>query len=402
MSALVYASTFSKSPKAWGFDPDTHVIYGSGQYLKLSDGRKYVDWVSGLGTNLLGYCAFDRTEFADLCSPSLPHRLEHEAADHLAALLAAYVPGWAGVPLGVRWCKTGSEATTMAVRLARAVTGREDLISFDGHYHGWLDWTISRTSPAWGIPKGTAGWIHGGKFGDMSSIGWLGSDETDIAAILFEHPAWDEKPEWYDQMRNRASDCGALLIADEVVTSLRYGLGGACGRYGIRPDLVCVGKALGNGAPIAALVGPREYMDWFARSDPVFCSSTTWGETGGLQAADYVLRHWGQDKVDYLWTIGGALMAGLRAAGWDVFGHGARSVLRFETDEERAFFVHGMRERGFLMNRPNFPCMAHTPEDVEATCNAAAEVRAEFERLELGQVAERVAGKLPRVLFRSR
>jgi len=115
---------------------------------------------------------------------------------------------------------------------------------------------------------------------------------------------------------------------DEIVTGLRYAIGGVSELYAIQPDLICLGKALGNGLPISVLAGRQEYLNWFNRIDPVFCSSTFWGESIGLAAAQSVLEQWDKDKVDYLWQIGNRLIVGLIKSAWNVIGDPAEPVLR--------------------------------------------------------------------------
>jgi glutamate-1-semialdehyde aminotransferase len=313
---------------------------------------------------------------------TLPSEYEEDVAKQLALLLGDRVPGWLPDDVGIRFCKSGSDATTMAIRLVRAVTGREKVLTFENGYHGWHSWTVGRTDPAWGITsyERLDSYSCGVQWDDRNSL-CLQATPKQYAAVIFEHPAIDADPDWYKLLRKWCDKHGILLIADEVVTGLRYAPGGACERYGIEPDIVCLGKGLGNGAEVAAVAGRKEYMDWFARTDPVFCSSTTWGNPLPLACAGWVLHHWNDSKVRDLWETGERLMTGLREAGWDVFGHGARSVLRFTSPQEQAFFIHDMFARGFMMNRPNFPCLAMTVDDEYRTVTAATETRNVYEQL---------------------
>ncbi len=420
MTALIFASTFSKDPRMFGLPKEVAVESANGTALVLVDysvnpPKKMIvkDFCGGLGTNLMGMdnpAQRRHLQKFSFCAPSLPHSLEYSVADKLAALLGSHVPGWTPEGLGVRWCKTGSEATQMATRLARAVTGREYILCFEGAYHGWGAEFIARTEPAWGLrfsdDKDERGFVYGiyetPWANKQGAFEWGKNIAGDIAAVIFEQPATDPAPDWYPFLRQWCTENGALLVADETVTGLRYGLGGASERYGIEPDLLCMGKALGNGLPINALVGRREYMEWFSREGPVFCSSTYWGEVAGLAAADWVLDNWDIDKVRYIWRLGDDLMRRLGSAGWDVFGHGARNVLRFQSEVERAWFIQGMLERGYLFNRPQFISTAHTPEDVARAGKAAAEVRREWEWVGEEEAAVLMAGKMPRVLFKER
>lgn len=400
---LSYSGTFSKNPEFFGFEPGLTITEAHGSKIKLSTGEWLTDWISGLGASILGYAphAFTSAISNQLLwtgpALSLPHHLEYEAAEKLCYLLGYSVPGWQADNLAVRWGKTGSDATTMAVRLARAVTGRHWILAFKGHYHGWGNWTVGRTPPAHGVYGPGVTEVN---WGDREAL--AETMDSDLACVIFEVGIADPDPEYLRLLRRLCHDHGVLLIVDEVVTGLRYGMGGACERYGIEPDLVCMGKALGNGMPISALVGPREYMDWFRRDDPVFCSSTHFGEPISLAAADYVISNWSPEKVAHLWWLGAELIEGMRGAGWQCIGHGARSLMTFDSDEERAFFIQGMRARGHLFNRPNFPTLATTEQDVISAVEAAREVRADLEQLGAEELKRAVEGKLPRVLFRGR
>ncbi len=403
---LAQVGTFSKSNVCWGLPEDLCVVEGHNQNIKLSDGRWYTDWVSGLGSNILGYnksyLRYVAKNIKEGVGFSLPHRIEYDVAEKLVKLLQANVAGWSDRDIKVRFCKTGSEATAMAVRLARAVTSRQKIGSFYDHYHGWLEWAIARTAPAYGVLNEERWACVPLEWDNPFTFEQSGFNES-VAAVIFEHPSYDVKnADWYSTLREKTNQVGALLIADEIVTGLRYGLGGACGLFNIKPDLVCIGKALGNGFPIAAVVGPAEYLDWFNRVDPVFCSSTHWGETASLYAANYVLDNWVQDSVNYIWETGTILMENLRIAGWDVFGHPPRSVLRFTHEKERAFFIRYMFENGILMNRPNFPNLCHTSDDQRITYECAKNARTKYDSMSFRELDEYVEGRMPRVLFSKR
>jgi glutamate-1-semialdehyde aminotransferase len=399
--------TFSKHPRAWGFLDDVSVDRASGATLGLSDGRQYIDWVSGLGSNLLGYAHPWQIDHLvkELIktggSLSLTATLEHTVAEKLADLLGKHVPGWSPEFTGIRFAKSGSDVTGMAVRLAKAIMGRERIITFENHYHGWHDWTVSRTPPASGVGFWPS--IKQARFNDIESVKAIIDDNAgSIAAIIFEHPLDEITPGFYTYLRHICDQHNILLIVDEVVTGLRYGLGGACELYDIQPDLICMGKALGNGLPISVLAGHKEYMDAFAKVNPPFCSSTFWGETVGLAAADWVLDNINDGIIKTIWETGVALKAGLRTIGWRVAGHPPRSLLVFDSPYEQAFFIQGMRKRGVLMNRPNFPTLAHTGAMVTYTLESAHAVRVEMDKLEAAQVEEQMKDYLPMVLFRGR
>lgn len=415
-SPLPIAATFSKDARffAAGFEP-TYLTYGDGANVHGSDGRMYLDWVSGLGANLLGYLRHaddsprsrwvNQVQLAlnDGAGFSLPHVLERQVADKLVAMLAAHVPGWKDQPLGVRFGLSGSDACSMAVRLARAATGRSYVVSVG--YHGWHDMFVALTPPAWGIPEGS--WIHRSPFMRTAPFGKVKVLENEmhpwstgnLAAVIIEQPPQEPLAGYWHKVRKLCTEHGALLILDEVVTGLRFGLGGAAEVYGIEPDIVCMGKGLGNGIPISAMVGRREYFDWFDRKDPVFVSSTHFGNAVSLAAADAVLDVWTPDCVNYLWSIGKLLKDGLRDAGYEVVGQAPRFLVQHESLAHRAFFTLGMRDRGILANRPYLPNLAHSLEDVDRTVRAAADIKAEMARVD---VNEAMRGREPMVLFEGR
>ena len=398
-SRLAMCGTFSKYPTRWGFDPELYATKGTDSSVLLSDGKWYTDWVCGLGANLLGY---SQLEFEDSIiqhlhngiSFSLPTKLEYEVAELLVDLLQRRVPGWGNKNCSVRFCKTGTEATSVAVRLARAYTGKDHILHCG--YHGWASEFIADTPPALGIPRHHSDDISSFKFNDSIFF----PERDDIAAVILEQGIVDPADGWYNFLRGYCDKHNALLVMDETVTGLRYALGGASELYGIQPDVVTMGKALGNGIAVSAVIADDDIMKLFRGDDPVFCSSTHWGETLGLAAAKYVLSMWQEHHVAQLWDIGQKLIDGLRYYGWDVIGHPPRSLLVFNDEYERAFFIHEMRSHGVLMNRPNFISLVHTLEDVEHTISAAGEVAAKEIRVDPREII--TEDMLPRLLFQNR
>ncbi|MBI2934650.1 MAG: aminotransferase class III-fold pyridoxal phosphate-dependent enzyme [Chloroflexi bacterium] len=403
-SATPIAATFSKSRRFFAkeFTP-TALKRGVGANVYGNDGQWYTDWISGLGAITLGHA---HTGFCDRVAKqvyegigfSLPHVLEAWVADKIAYLLGIYVPGWTPEGLGVRFGLSGTDATTMAVRLARAVTRRDWILSLD--YHGWADWSVSVTPPAWGIPKGQC--VTSLEFGNLLALEAKLTVGLPVAAVIMEHLMIEPPKEYYPGVRRLCDKHGALFILDEVVTWPRYGLGGAAEIYGIEPDIVCLGKGLGNGMPISCMVGRREYFDWFARNDPCFVSSTHFGNAVSLAAADAVLDLWTQDCVDHIWRIGQSLMDGLREAGYKLTGNPPRFLIDFPTLSHKTYFVLGMRDRQILWNRPTLPNLAHTLGDVDKTVMAASEIMMEMDAIGKDEIEIRMKDHLPMVLFRGR
>jgi len=402
---LSMAGTFSKHPKMFGLDDTNYILSTQGSTITMSDTRQYTDWISGLGANLIGNAhpiiiKAVQDEIAKGTAHSLVHQLEYEVAELMVDKIGQRIPGWYPKRTQVRFMKTGSDATSSAVRLARAITGKETVLQCG--YSGWHSEFTSATPPAHGIPTGyKRDLIRHIKFNDKSSV-IMAASRGDFAAIIIEHPPQDAENGWYEFLRETCNKANALLIIDEVVTGFRWGLGGICESYSIEPDLICYGKALGGGLPLSAVMGPTEYLNWFNRNDPVFVSSTMFGETLSLAAGKAFLEYWDDDKAFQIYTIGEILMDGLESTGWKIVGHSPRSLLVYENDYEKAYFIHGMLDRGHLFNRPNFATLAHTKEDVQNAIDAATDLMTERVQLSNAEVKRITKGRIPVTLFRNR
>jgi len=409
---LSSAGTFSKNPEMFGMGKDfyTTSCYGlcntSNIVINGQEKDYYIDWISGLGANLYGHNHPGILEVIEHqlnwgLNFSIVHQLEYVVAELLATKIGSRVPGWNSDDLQVRFMKTGTDACNAAIRLARAITGKTGILTFG--YHGWADSFVAGTPPAHGIPIKLRPDIVEFKYGNYQSLNLaVNSMRGNFACIIVEHPPYDSvnEREWYAYLRRRCDENNALLIIDEVVTGLRFGMGGVCEMYNIHPDIVCYGKALGGGLALSAVMAPREYMSWFARNDPVFVSSTQFGETLPLATAKYVLESWDQEKIDYIWKIGERLLDEINSD--IIYGHPPRSLFKFENEVDRAFFIHGMLERGVLVNRPNFPTLAHTHNDVDVTINAMFDVSILQMKYSLEERIEMMKDKMPRILFSNR
>ncbi len=425
-TVLPAAATFSKDPHAfWGDDENAKPNFlerGEGAIVTDTNGKKYIDWICALGANILGY---DYKDFNDVvfeqaikgASFSLPTRLEYEVAEKLVRILGINVPGWLPENLMVRFTKTGSECTEAAVRLARAVTGRSLILRCSDSYLGWGSTFIATTPPALGIPSYYAWNTVLFKYGQEPDT-FLNDDKINEldhipistlgkpACVILEQGLAEPPKGWYSRLRSWCDQQECLLILDETASGFRYSLGGAAQAWDIRPDLATYGKALGNGIAISALVGFREYMEWFGRVSPVFVSGTFHGETLGLIAASYVLDVLSQDEekcYDHLTSIGASLFTGLSRAFLDtqykMVGHSVRSIIQWPSDKHHGYFVRAMARRGILINRPNYTTLSHTQEMVDKTVEAALDVIDHMTTERLGMITPE---KEPRVLFRNR
>lgn len=230
----------------------------------------------------------------------MPHPLEVE----LAELLVEVIP----CAEMVRYGKNGSDATSAAVRVARAYTGR-DKIACCG-YHGWHDWFVGTTTRAMGVPQTTRALTLTFQYNGLQSLERLfDGHHNEIAAVIME-PVGVVEPEndFLARVKELAHRHGAVLIFDEIVTGFRLGIGGAQAYFGVTPDLACFGKAMANGFPLSAVVGCREIMELF---DEVFVSFTFGGEAIALAAALATINELrSEDVYHHLWNQGRRLQDG--------------------------------------------------------------------------------------------
>ncbi len=375
------SQTMSKGPTQWvqGVAP-AYLRRGAGARVWDVDGNEFLDFPMALGPILLGHAhpvvnAAIARQLEDGITFTLPHPLEVEVAERIAAA----VPGTERV----RFAKAGSDATSAAVRLARAATGRDRVIV--AGYHGWHDWYIASTSRRLGVPRATTDLVQTVPFGDLELLAAaFAAHPGDVACLVLEPAGVREPaPGELQAIVDLAHEHGALAVFDEVITGFRLAMGGAQERYGVRADLACFGKALGNGMPISALAGRAEHMDLL---EDVFFSGTHGGETLSLAAAAATLGVLADEPVhEHLWRLGGALQSGVRAA---IAAHGLQEwvtcsgaapwtiVAVREPRPERAglpaktLLQQEMLKRGVLFNGSNFVSWAHTDEDVAEAVDA--------------------------------
>lgn len=289
------ASTGSKRPDALygALAADsalpTHFTRSAGCRVWDAGGREYLDCGMALGAVGLGYADTDVTQAVQQALAAgnvstLTHTLEVEVAEQVVALF----PG----SEQLRFLRTGAEAGAAAVRLARTITGREHILACG--YFGWLDWN----SDASGVPAAARRLVTWVPFNDGAALQQAMHDAVEQgrapAAIVIEPLVHDmASREWLKLARELATQYGALLIFDEVKTAFRVRTAGVQSLHGVVPDLTTLGKALANGFPLSAVLGPRAVMD---AARQTWISSTAASETTGLAAARAVIaRHVAQD-----------------------------------------------------------------------------------------------------------
>jgi glutamate-1-semialdehyde 2,1-aminomutase/spore coat polysaccharide biosynthesis protein SpsF len=369
------SQTLSKGPTQYvqGVAP-VFLVRGLGSHVWDADGNEYIDFPMALGPVILGhgYPAVDeavRRQMAQGSSFSLPHPLEIEVAEQLAEM----------VPCAemARFGKNGSDATAGAVRLARAYTGR-DLVACCG-YHGWQDWYIGTTTFNRGVPKAVRQLTSTFEYNNIESLKRiLDQHRKQVAAVILE-PIGIVEPEgnFLQRVRDLCSREGCLLIFDEVITGFRLARGGAQEHFGVVPDLACFGKAMANGYPLSAVVGPREIMKNFEQT---FFSFTFGGETLSLAASLATMKEIAEKEViAHNWEQGVKIKDGVnvlaREFGVEKFvrcvGLPPRTVVSFSDESGResllvkSLFQQECLKRGVLFSGGHNLCYSHSHEDIE-------------------------------------
>jgi glutamate-1-semialdehyde aminotransferase len=403
--------TFSKGPNQWvrGVSPH-YLVRGEGAWVWDADDNKYLDYLMALGPIILGYGnarvngAVER-QLKDGPIFSQMHPLEVEVAELLVDLIPCAEM--------VRFAKNGSDATTGAVRAARAYTGR-DHVAFCG-YHGWHDWYIGTTTRNQGVPTAVSALSHGFVYNDLGSLEKIFAEHPgDVAAVILE-PMGVENPKtgFLENIRHLCSKHGTVLIFDEIITGFRYDLGGAQAYFGVMPDLACFGKAMANGFPLAAVVGQHNLMMMF---DEVFFSGTFGGDATSLAACRATIEEIKEKNViAHNWSMGDKLITGLtqliarnglndviRLAGLPV-----RFIMTFPGCEERealvrrSFVMQECVKRRLLYFGHHNLCFAHDEPEIRFTLETFAEllplVAAAYQA---GDFKERMEGLAVEPIFR--
>lgn len=374
------SQTFSKAPTQFvkGVSP-TFLARAKGSHVWDVDGNEYIDYVNGLGPTILGNDDPAVSEAVikqvrEGATFSLPHPLEVE----LAELLCSIIP----CAEMVRYGKNGSDATAGAVRVARAFTKREKVACCG--YHGWQDWFIGTTTRNAGVPKSTQELTKTFAYNDLASLEKVFAENRDEIACVIMEPVGvvDPQPGFLEGVKELCRKNGALLVFDEVVTGFRMHLGGAQTMYGVTPDLACFGKAMGNGYPIAAVVGRRDVMQVM---DDIFFSFTFGGDVIGLAASIATIKEMQKKPViEHLWAQGERLKDGYNALakhfGVDgvtkCIGLSPRTVCTFADTPKadgllvRSIVQQELVKRGVLFLVGHNLCLSHSNEDIEHTLRA--------------------------------
>jgi glutamate-1-semialdehyde 2,1-aminomutase len=389
------------SKRAHLFDPVTWPSYYSrcqGADIWDSTGRRLTDFTGGVGAILLGHSDPDvnaavqrRVSLGSYCTLVSPD----EPA--LAELLLSLHP-WAA---RVRYARGGGEALGLAVRIARAVSGRSG-IAFCG-YHGWSDWYLAANladdrsldghllpglAPL-GVPRELAGTAVPFRYNDRESFGEaLDRLGANLAAVVME-PMRSEQPR-DGFLQHVAEECrrrGAVYVLDEVTSGWRYGFPGAAPRLGVEPDIAVYAKAMSNGIPAAAIIGHAAVMD---AANESFISSSYWTDGLGPAAALACIQKMQSLPVQqHVWSLGEKLQSGLRdlaqrhpALAITIGGQPCAPSITFglagDTAAAKALMIRAMLQRGFLFSSQLYTMWPHAEADVSRMLSALDEALADI------------------------
>ncbi len=373
--------TLSKGPTQFvqGVTPK-YIQRGQGSHVWDVDGNEYIDYPMGLGPIILGhaYPAVNEAVIRQLADGSTfthMHPLEVEVAEALRVHLPHAEM--------VRYGKNGSDATTGAVRAARALTGRSKIAHCG--YHSWHDWYVAGTTRNLGVPDWNTQQLLQFTYNDLDSLHALFRDHPDDIALVIMEPVVLEPPrdDFLHQAQALAHQYGAVFCLDEIITGFRWGMGGASAYYGIQPDLATYGKAMSNGFPLSAIAGKAEYMRVF---DDIFMSGTYGGEVISLAATQATLSVMETDPVhEQLWHTGDLLQAGYNALVEEIglgdytscIGLGPRTFIRFGAPDDsipmlhlKSLFQQEVVKRGILFNGNHLVTYSHSEQDVQTTLDA--------------------------------
>jgi glutamate-1-semialdehyde 2,1-aminomutase len=382
------------------------IARGRGSHLFDVDGNDYVDYVLSWGPLIVGHCHAEvMREVQDAMKDGSSYGAPSPREIQLAELVRERMP-WVEK---MRFVSSGTEATTSAIRVARGFTGRDDILKFDGCYHGAGDSLLVKAgsgvetlglpdSP--GVPADLARHTLTLPFNDLAAVERLLAERGKTLAAVIVEPVVGNmgvlvpKPGYLQGLLDACRKHDTLLIVDEVMTGFRLSSGGACGLYGVRPDLVTFGKVIGAGLPVGAFGGRADIMDRVAPAGPIYQAGTLSGNPMAMAAGHATLKLMTPGAYEKLERLGAKLGDGLVRAAADakvpaqvnrvgsmltvffsdkpVFD--AASARACSTKRFGAFF-HALLENGVYFPPSQFEAAflstAHTEDDLELTLRAA-------------------------------
>ncbi|MCP3144852.1 myxochelin B biosynthesis transaminase MxcL [Pyxidicoccus xibeiensis] len=381
---LVPGVTQSMMKKPEHFAPGAFPVFlvkGQGTLVEDADGQEYIDFISGLGANMLGH---NHPAVVDTIRKHLEEGILHSLPTPVeVSSVQALIDVIPGAEMA-RFFKTGADATSAAVRLARHVTGKEKIITVG--YNGWHDHFMYDTP---GVPAALASLTTRMPLftppDEPALLAAIEKNASQLAAVLLSVPYnRPVTPEFMKQVRETCTAHGVLLVMDEVVTGFRLALGGGQEFFGVRADIVCLSKSIAAGMPLSAIAGPARHM---SRLSELQVSTTFGGELLSLAVCEAVIAHYRKsDYIQHIAKLGRRLREGINAHAEQlgstlrVSGYDAIPFFLFAKDpaehaKKMLPFQAGMARRGVLLRRDvNFLCAVHTEEQIEHTIEMAAEV----------------------------
>lgn len=384
------------------------MVRGSGAFLTDAEGKSYIDLVLSWGPLILGHChpavvEAVRRQAGTGMSYGAPTDLEIEMAELVCGAFPAMDK--------VRFVSSGTEATMSAMRLARAATGRQVTVKFEGCYHGHADSLLVRAGSGLltlcvpdssGIPEGIASTTAVLPYNDTAAFeAFMEKRGSQVASVIVEPVAGNmgvvlPVKGFLETVREKTRSCGSLLIFDEVITGFRFCFGGYQNMAGIDPDLTCLGKIVGGGMPVGAFGGRADIMDLLAPSGPVYQAGTLSGNPLAMAAGIATLKtlrdmdpYGGLDGTMASFVAGLEDMAEKAGLPVTINRMGSMAGIFFRPGPVETFgdvmasdarrytvFFHAMLERGvYLAPSPfeaAFISVAHTPEVMERALSAAS------------------------------
>ncbi len=391
------------------------IASASGAYITDTEGKRYIDYVGSWGPMLLGHAHPEVIEAVQLAAVNgLSFGAPTELEVQMAELICSIVPSIESV----RMCSSGTEATMSAIRLARGFTGRDDILKFEGCYHGHSDSLLVKagsgaltlgvpSSP--GIPADFAKHTLTLPFNDEEAVHKLFAECGDSLACVIVEPIAgnmnfiEPLPGFLQTLRELCTKHGTVLIFDEVMTGFRVSLGGAQEFFGVTPDLTTLGKVIGGGMPVGAFGGRRDIMEQIAPLGPVYQAGTLSGNPIAMCAGIKTLQLLqAPDFHRQLHEKTGRLLHGLKIAAdeagidfctahaggmFGFFFTSAYKVTSFDevmacsTERFKQFF-HGMLDGGVYLApsayEAGFSSSAHSEEDIQRTIAIARDVFAKM------------------------
>ncbi|MDD2345422.1 MAG: aminotransferase class III-fold pyridoxal phosphate-dependent enzyme [Bacteroidales bacterium] len=376
--------------RPYNFVEGEYPIYfdtGKGGRVTDIDGNEYIDYLCAYGPMIIGNreTEIDDAVIAQIQDKGFCFSLTQKYQNMLAKKLTEIIPC---SEMSVFVC-TGSDATTLSIRIARSYTNKKTILRCG--YHGWHDWCVEVKG---GIPEKLWEDVHEFEYNNIESLeNSLKANKGDIAAVIitpFGHPLAMEmeepKPGYLEKVKELAHQYGAVLIFDEIRTGFRVSMGGAQAYYGVTPDLAVFGKAMANGYPIGAVTGKAEIMKECEKN--VFISSTFFPNSLSYVAALKTIEILERDNIlGQIWEKGTyfnnkiAELIDKYNVGAHISGIPPMMFITFDKDEEKQyknkrtdFYTQLIRRKVFLQPfHHGYICARHTQEDLDYTLKAIEE-----------------------------